>query len=73
MTTALEGGEGSASRPGFSLPSGKNRYQLYRRLEAYMRGHLSNTAKFIPLDSSVNIVTRLRAGAAGESEFDTQK
>ena len=29
MTTALEGGEGSASR---SLPSGKTRYQLYRRL-----------------------------------------
>jgi hypothetical protein len=32
MTTALEGGEGSASRPGPSLPSGKTRYPLYRRL-----------------------------------------
>jgi hypothetical protein len=32
MTTALEGGEGSASRPGRSLPPGKTRYQLYRRL-----------------------------------------
>ena len=32
MTTALEGGEGSASRPGRSLPPGKNRYPLYRRL-----------------------------------------
>jgi hypothetical protein len=32
MTTALEGGEGSASRPGRSLPTGKTRYPLYRRL-----------------------------------------
>jgi len=28
MTTALEGGEGSASRPGRSLPPGKTRYFL---------------------------------------------
>ena len=32
MTTALEGDEGSASRPGRSLPPGKTRYPLYRRL-----------------------------------------
>ena len=32
MTTALEEGEGSASRPGRSLPPGKSRYPLYRRL-----------------------------------------
>ena len=32
MTRALEGGEGSASRPGRTLPPGKNRYPLYRRL-----------------------------------------
>ena len=32
MTAALEGGEGPASRPGRSLPPGKNRYPLYRRL-----------------------------------------
>ena len=32
MTTALEGCEGSASRPGRSLPRGKTRYLLYRRL-----------------------------------------
>ena len=31
-TTALDGGEGSASRPGRSLPPGKIRYPLYRRL-----------------------------------------
>jgi hypothetical protein len=30
MTTALEGGEVSASRPGRSLPPGKTRYPLYR-------------------------------------------
>ena len=29
---ALEGGEGSASRPGRSLPPGKTRYPFYRRL-----------------------------------------
>jgi len=32
MTTALEGGEGSTSCPGRSLPPGKTRYLLYRRL-----------------------------------------
>jgi hypothetical protein len=32
LTTALEGGEGSASRPGRFLPPEKNRYPLYRRL-----------------------------------------
>ena len=32
MTTALEGGEGLASRPGRYLPPGKTRYPLYRRL-----------------------------------------
>ena len=32
MTTALEGREGSASRPGRSLTPGKTRYPLYRRL-----------------------------------------
>jgi len=32
MTMALEGGEGSASRPGRSLPLGETRYPLYRRL-----------------------------------------
>ena len=33
MTTALEEGEGSASRPGRSLPPGKTQYPLYRRLD----------------------------------------
>ena len=32
MTTAREEGEGSASRPGRSLPPRKTRYLLYRRL-----------------------------------------
>jgi hypothetical protein len=32
VTSALEGGEGSASRPGRILPPGKTRYSLYRRL-----------------------------------------
>jgi hypothetical protein len=33
LTSALEGGEGSASRPGRKLPTGKTRYPLYRRLD----------------------------------------
>ena len=32
MTNALEGGEWSAARPGRTLPPGKARYALYRRL-----------------------------------------
>jgi len=32
LTSSLEGGEGSASRPGSTLPPGKTRYPLYRRL-----------------------------------------
>jgi hypothetical protein len=32
LTSALEVGEGSASRPGRTLPPGKTRYPLYRRL-----------------------------------------
>jgi len=32
MTTALEGDEWSAERPGRILPPGKTRYPLYRRL-----------------------------------------
>jgi len=32
MTMALEGGEGSASHPGRSLPPGRTQYPLYRRL-----------------------------------------
>jgi hypothetical protein len=31
-TSALEGGEWSATHPGHSLPPGKTRYPLYRRL-----------------------------------------
>jgi len=32
MTMALEGGEWSAARPGQTLPPGKTRYPLYRKL-----------------------------------------
>ena len=32
MTAALEGGEWSAAGPGRTLPPGKTRYPLYRRL-----------------------------------------
>ena len=33
MTAALEGGEWSAARPGRTLPPGKTRYPLYKRLD----------------------------------------
>jgi len=36
MTAALEGGEWSAARPGRTLPPGKTRYPLYRRLDGVL-------------------------------------
>ena len=47
MTKALEGGEGSASRPGRSLPPGKTRYPLYRRLGG-SRGRSGQVQKISP-------------------------
>ena len=47
MTTALEGGEGSASRPGRSLPQGKTRYLLYRRLGG-PQGRSGEVRKILP-------------------------
>jgi hypothetical protein len=42
MTTALEGGEWSAARPGLTLPPGKTRYPFYRRLGGFQdrSGHV---------------------------------
>jgi len=47
MTTALEEGEGSASRPGRSLPPGKARYPLYRRLGG-IQGRSGQVRKISP-------------------------
>jgi len=47
MTTALEGGEGSALRPGRSLPQGKTRYPLYRGL-AGPQGRSGQVRKISP-------------------------
>ena len=47
MTTALEGGEGSASRPGRSLPPGKTRHPLYRRLGG-TQGRSGQVSKISP-------------------------
>jgi len=47
MTTALEGGEGSASRPGRYLLLGKTRYPLYRRLGG-PRGRSGQVRKISP-------------------------
>jgi hypothetical protein len=48
MTTTLEGGEGSASRPSRSLPPGKNRYPLYGRLSG-PQGRSGEVRKISPL------------------------
>jgi hypothetical protein len=47
MTTALEGGECSASRPGHTLPPGKTRYPLYRRL-SWPQGRSGQVRKISP-------------------------
>ena len=48
MTTALEGGERSVSRPGRSLCPGKTRYPLYRRLDG-PQGLSGQVRKISPL------------------------
>ena len=48
MTTALEGGEKSASRPDRSLPPEKTRYPLYRRLGG-PQGRSGQARKLSPL------------------------
>jgi hypothetical protein len=47
MTTVLEWGEGSASRPGRSLPPGKTRYSMYRRLRG-LQGRSGEARKVSP-------------------------
>ena len=47
-TTALEGGGGSTPRPGRSLPPGKTRYPLYRRLGGPL-GRSGQARKISPL------------------------
>jgi hypothetical protein len=48
MTTALEGGEGSAPFPGCSLPPGETHYLLYRRLGG-PQGQSGQVLKISPL------------------------
>jgi hypothetical protein len=52
LTTALEEGEGSASRPGRSLPPGNSRYPFYRRLGLDRRGKSRPHLDSIPGPSS---------------------
>jgi len=47
MTAALEGGEWSAARPGRTLPPGKTRYPLYRRLGG-PQGRSGRTENLVP-------------------------
>ena len=47
MTAPLEGGECSAARPGRTLPQGKTRYPLYRRLGG-PQGRSGRTENLVP-------------------------
>jgi len=47
MTTALEGGEWSAARPGRTLPPGKTRYPFYRRL-GWPQGRSGRAENLVP-------------------------
>ena len=47
MTTALEGGERSAARPGRTLPPGKTRYSFYRRLGG-LQGRSGRAENLVP-------------------------
>ena len=48
LTSALEGVEGSVSRPGCNLTPGKTRYSLYRRLGG-LQGQSGQVRKISPL------------------------
>jgi len=67
MTAALEGGEWSAARSGRTLPPGKTRYPLYRRLGG-SQGRSGRAENLVPTEirspdppvrSSVTIPTDL--------------
>jgi len=47
LATALKGGDGSASRPGRSLPPGKTRFSLYRKLGG-LQGRSGQVRKISP-------------------------
>ena len=47
MTTALEGGEWSAARPGHTLPPGKTWYPFYRRL-GWPQGRSGRAENLVP-------------------------
>jgi len=47
LTSALEGGEGSASSPGRTLPPRKTRYPLYKRLGG-PQGRSGQVRKILP-------------------------
>ena len=55
MTTVLEGGEWSAARPGRTLPTGKTRYPLYRRLGG-TQGRSGRTENLAPAGFDPRIV-----------------
>jgi hypothetical protein len=55
MTAALEGGEWSAARPGRTLPPGKTRYPLYRRLGG-PQGRSGRAENLVPIGIRSRIV-----------------
>jgi len=52
LTSAVEGGEGSTSRPGRTLPPRKTRYPLYRRLGG-PQGRSGHVRKISPPPDSI--------------------
>jgi len=54
MTAELEEGEWSAARPGRTLPPGKTRYPLYRRLGG-LQGRSGQAENLVPTDVYIYI------------------
>ena len=66
MTAALEGGERSSALPGRTLPPGKTRYPLYRRLGG-PQGRSGRAENLAPHTCNVcgrNLITRLTSSAS---------
>ena len=72
MTAALEGGEWSAARPGRTLPPGKTRYPLYRRVGGSQdrSGRAENLVPTGILSQTVqHIVSRYTNWATRQEEY----
>ena len=75
MTAALEGGEWSAARPGRTLPPGKTRYPLYRRLVG-PQGRSGRAENLVPTEIRSRtvqpVVSRYTDWATGPTLLDRE-